>query len=121
MNKLEEIERSVAVPVLRPDLYILPQENFDWLIAEIERLKEQVETLQKFIREEAGTVHYRERAWKAETRVKELGEGLARAGVILEALNVSVKWELADEIKKEIQSVLPEIHRLLAEKEKAQR
>jgi len=52
-----------------------------------------------------------------EARIKELEEGLARAGTILEALNVSVKWELADEIKKEIQSVLPEIHRLLAEKE----
>jgi len=58
------------------------------------------------------------RAEKAEARIKELEEGLARAGTILEALNVSVKWELADEIKKEIQSVLPEIHRLLAEKEK---
>jgi len=39
---------------------------------------------------------------RLQERVRELEEALARNGIILEALNMSVDWELPDSVKQEI-------------------
>lgn len=43
-----------------------------------------------------------------------LREALAEAGVVLEALNASVAWELAPSVKAEISRVVVEIRKALA-------
>lgn len=78
--------------------------------AEVERLSEVIKILNALRRNDQTLTKI------AEQRVRELEKGLAKAGEILEALNISVQWELADNIKKEINTTVSVIRHLLQEK-----
>ena len=80
-KKLEEIERSVGVPGLRADLYILPQKNYNWLISRVKEQRRAMEHLWKMVR------YWHQRAdvmgdawWTQKERVKETKLAFDRYG-----------------------------------------
>ena len=78
-----------------------------------EKLKIEIGRLKVAIDEKPGLLDALIKRYAAEDRARAFKKGMARAGAILEALNMSVKWELAEDVKRQISETLTEIRGLL--------